>query len=800
MGPPESWSESMRATVRMVLDSRLPMTFAWGDDLIQIYNEGYLQILGDKHPAALGRPVREVYPEIWPEIGPLLEEVYTSAEAVWLEDQRLLIDRRGFGEEMYFTFSYSPVKSGDGAIIGVLSSAVDTTAHVLAERRIETVNRLATTNSTSLRGMLEESLERIDEASSDLPVCLAYEVDAPTRSLELLGSTGVSQATVPTNESISAVLPWDRHAADAPVIDLPPETLATVEVIDDGRPGISQVVWVPLSDGESHSGCCIAGLVVGLSEWLAPDANYLQHLEDVSRTLSGKIEHLRYQKLLVANAERRYSAAFENSLDAMLLTAPDGVILEANPAACELLGYTEGEICELGRGGIVDQSDERLPAALAIRQATGEFRGELNYVHRDGHSIPCEVSSRIYFDAGGNKRTCVIARDLRRRLELESSLRQAQKLEVVGKLASGVAHDFNNLLTIIDSSAEFLLREVEPGSEAAEDAQVIQTAGERATALTRRLLAFSRHQAVHSTHLNLAEVVHEVDTILRPLLGEHIEVICSITADPWTVYADRQRIEQILLNLVVNARDAMPDGGTLTIELANEEVEETRRGVLGAELEAGRYVRLGVTDTGVGLPGDDWARLFEPFYTTRQEGTGLGLATVADVVLECEGGIFLESEPNQGTRFDVHLPVSHSARTEQSADDRSPKPPEPLSGHILLIEDQPLVRKTTARVLQEAGLEVTAVAGGSQALDLVDKRGALAFDLVIADVVMPHMSGQEVVKRLSKIGPQLKFLFISGYPDNFYLGRSSELAVDILMKPYTSAKLTETVRALLEAG
>jgi PAS domain S-box-containing protein len=801
LGAPADWPDTFRYAVRMIFDSHLPMTVGWGEDLIQIYNDGYLKILGDKHPDALGRPVREVYPEIWDQIGPLLRDVYANGKAVWFEDLCLPIERRGFAEEMYFTFSYSPLRDRDGTLVGLLSAAVETTSHVLAKRRAETLARLGeSTNHGSIRAVLRESLACIDQAAKDFPVCLVYEVDPAGPRLELLDSTGVEQSSLPKDEPMSALIPWHQLGAAFPVVDLPEATLEGVELVDDARPGVSQAVWMPVYESDGKSPHCVAGLIIGLSDRLPRDAAYRSHLADIQRALDDKVDYVRYQQLLVAHAERRYAAAFENSMDAMMLTVPDGPILEANPAACELLGFSEDEICEMGREGVVDVDDERLPMAVAVRKATGQFRGELNFVHRDGSIIPCEISSRIYHDADDNERTIIVLRDLRERTKLESNLRQAQKLDAVGKLAGGIAHDFNNLLTVIDSAAQFLEEEVEPGTTAAEDVAIIRASSERAAALTRRLLAFSKRRPVRATHLNLTKVLNELDSIVRPLISEDVEVVGALEPDCWPVYTDRQGIEQILLNLVVNARDAMPGGGTLSIELTNEELHEARCGVLGAEIGPGRYVRIGVSDTGAGLPEGDWKRLFEPFYTTKESGTGLGLATVADIVEKCDGAIFLDSEPQQGTSFDIFLPASRPGVLESPSDAASELQDLVAQGRVLLVEDQPLVRQVTTRMLEAAGLQVTAAAGGDQAIEVVERLGAHAFDLVISDVVMPHMSGEETVRRLREIEPELKFLFITGYPGNSHLTLTSELDVDVLMKPYGREQLIEAVRELLESN
>ncbi|QDG53045.1 PAS domain S-box protein [Persicimonas caeni] len=796
LGPPTTWPRALRSAARLVLDSSLPMTLGWGPELIQIYNEGYLQILGDKHPDALGRPVAEVYSEIWADIGPILQSVYDTGKALWFEDLCLPIARQGFPEEMYFTFSYSPVRDDNGQIVGLLSSAVETTASVLARRRAEILRDLASTSSrSSMDEMLAVSLQALQGATDDIPCALLCRMNRRGRRLEVIDSIGLEHELAPSVDEIARWVPWERVGEDVGFLELPEEASEAIT----GLPATSGLGLIPICSGGGARDDCVAALIVGLSAYLPFNSDYRDFLDGVGRELARKVADVHYHQLRVEEAENRYRAVFEYSVDAMLLTAPDGRILSANPAACELLGYTESEICELSREGVVDTTDERLSELLAIREATGKFQGEVQLVHRSGRKIPCEVSSNIYRDARGNLRSSMVVRDIRRRLEMESNLRQAQKLDIVGKLAGGIAHDFNNLLTVIQSSAQLLEAALDPSSEEAEDVQIIQAASDRAAAMTRRLLAFSRSQPIRKTDLDLAEVIAHIDVVLRSLIGEHIEVVTSLEPNPWAVRADRQAIEQILLNLAVNARDAMRTGGRLTLTLANVDLQEPRHCVVGSLVRPGRYVSLKVSDTGGGIPADVGVKVFEPFYTTKKEGTGLGLATVADVTLECGGNIFMQSEPGEGTTFEVYLPVSQQSATSLSGAHADTSGCALPRLQALLVEDQPLVRKVTSRMLENSGLDVVAVAGGAEALEVAEERGAGAFDLVVCDVVMPQISGEEVARRLREICPSIEVLFISGHPADSYLRVDSDMDVNVLMKPFGGEELANAIRKIFEA-
>lgn len=793
LGAPQDWPQALRHAARLVLHSSLPMTLAWGPELIQVYNEAYLQILGDKHPAALGQPVEQVYAEIWDQIGPILRRVYETGEAVGFEDMYLPIARKGFAEEMYFTFSYSPVYDDAGQVGGLLSSAVETTHSVLTRRRSEVLRRLAAVSSrVTLPELIAATRECLDEASDDLPVCMLWLADSQRRDVELLASTGVREETVPSHETVRSWIPWERLGPDFGFLELP-ETAVEALALEDGRPGVSRVRLLPVCESHDDREGCVFFLAVGVSERLPFDASYREFLVDLGRELGRKVADLRYHELKLIEAERRYQAVFEHSIDAMFLVAPDGRTLAANPAACEMLGYTEDELCKLRREDIVDMSDPRLAEFVATGRATGRAHGAIEFIHRSGLKIPCEVSGREYRDPRGKKRVSLIARDIRRRLELESNLRQAQKLEVVGKLAGGIAHDFNNLLTVIRSSAQLLEMEIDPGSEMAEDVQIIQAASDRASAMTRRLLAFSRRQPIRKTDLDLAAVISQLDKVLRSLIGASIDLVTDIEEEPWTVRADQQAIEQILLNLTVNARDAMPNGGRISISLSNLALEEPRHCVVGAGVPRGRYVSLAVTDTGSGIPDEVGVQVFEPFYTTKKSGTGLGLATVADVTLECGGHILMESEEGVGTTFEVLLPVSSIARPSDAGKDAASAPKALPQVRVLLAEDQPLVRRVTTRILETAGIAVTAVASGREAIARITAAGPRAFDLVLSDVVMPDISGEEVARRVCEIDAGIKVLFLSGYADRSYLRVEPGREVNLLMKPFTGEELVEAV-------
>jgi signal transduction histidine kinase len=383
------------------------------------------------------------------------------------------------------------------------------------------------------------------------------------------------------------------------------------------------------------------------------------------------------------------------------------------------------------------------------------------------------------------------------RLAVQEQFQQVQKLESIGLLAGGVSHDFNNMLSVIMGYGTDLLDKLHKGDPLRESVEEIVSAGQRSADLTRQLLAFSRKQTLQVEVLDINAVVRNLEKMLRRLIGEDIELETLLAEQLSRVKVDPGQIEQVLMNLAVNARDAMPRGGKLTIETANVELDEhyaqDRAGVV-----PGKFVQLSVTDTGCGMDAATRKRLFEPFFTTKDKGrgTGLGLSTVYGIIKQSGGNIWVYSEPGQGTTFKIYLPRTTDAQTAKEATQTDGS----IKGRaekILVVEDEPALRKLCAAILRHANYEVTAAANGGEALLLVEE-GELRPDLVITDVVMPGMSGKVLVDRLKKVLPGLKVLYMSGYTDNAIVHHGVlDSGTPFIQKPFGRGDLERKIRALL---
>jgi len=430
---------------------------------------------------------------------------------------------------------------------------------------------------------------------------------------------------------------------------------------------------------------------------------------------------------------------------------------------------------------------------------------ELYGVRKDGTEFSAEISLSSIDTEDGIMATASV-RDVTDRAESErerallEQLNQARRLESVGQLAGGIAHDFNNILGVIINYAEVVADELEPDSPARDDVEEIRRAAERAAALTRQLLIFSRREVVKPELLYLRDVVSELENLLRKALGERIELVTRFGADRCAFEADPGQIEQVLVNLAVNARDAMPEGGRLMIEVDRAELDEEYTSML-SDIEPGTYVRLKVSDTGTGMDEETIDRAFEPFFTTKgkAEGTGLGLATVYGIVIGAGGRIDIYSELGMGTTIKIHLPASSDVPGE-GAEQREERPVG-RGEAILVVEDEPEVRRMAERILSKGGYSVRGVGSGEEALAVCQQQDQ-QIDLLLTDVIMPGMLGPELVEQVQAIRPQLGVIFMSGYSHQVLApgalaGQGKSAFIE---KPFGAAELLQAVRALLDSS
>jgi PAS domain S-box-containing protein len=509
-------------------------------------------------------------------------------------------------------------------------------------------------------------------------------------------------------------------------------------------------------------------------------------------------------------SEERYRTILENIEDGYYEVDLPGHFTFFNDSLCRMLGYSRDELIGMGNDRYTDQENrKKLFQAFNSVYRTGEpVKGfDWEVIRKDGRKVYGEVSvSLIRSSTGEPVGFRGIARDIteRKRAEkemaaLQEQLTQSQKMEAVGRLAGGIAHDFNNLLTVIKGYTQLSLLDLKENNPLWENIQEIQKATERATDLTRQLLAFSRRQILDPKVLDLNSLLRNTEKMLRRMIGEDIELVTLLSEDLGRVKIDPGQIEQVILNLAVNARDAMPSGGKLTIETANVQSDEgdalTHLGVI-----PGHYVRLSVSDTGVGMSQEVQEKAFDPFFTTKEKskGTGLGLSTVHGIVTQSGGKIWVHSEPGHGTTFQIYFPTIEGeldTLNRKKETDSSPRGSET----VLLVEDEPSVRDLANRLLKQQGYRVLVAANGEEALRLAQDATGERIHLLLTDVVLPQMSGKELADQLKIFRPDLKVLYTSGYTDYAVVHHGVlNSGTHFLQKPFSLKTLSQKVREALD--
>ncbi|HJQ09986.1 MAG TPA: PAS domain S-box protein [Gemmatimonadaceae bacterium] len=693
---------------------------------------------------------------------PLARTVITG-EPVRGEEIRIA---RGDGSDGYVRMSSGPVKDGEGKVVAAVAIVLDITEQRTAERTVRAT---------------DERYKFVAKATNDV----IWDWDIRTNAL--VWNDSVETVFGHKQNKIGAEIQWwydHIHPEDR----------------DRVIGGIHAVIE---SEGTSWS---------DQYRYRRADGRYANVTDRgyIARDASGTALRMIGAMTDVTERSRseaaiRFQAQLLNAVQqAVVATDPEGHVIFWNSFAEKLYGWTAAEAVGRQIGDLKTSAFLRDHAhEIHQRAAAGEsWTGEFLVQGKHGKAFPALLTTSPILDEQGRLLGIVrVSIDLTERRNLEEQFRQSQKMDAVGRLAGGIAHDFNNLLTVIRLNTEIIVESFDPTDPRSEDVKQIRAAAERASSLTRQLLAFSRKQILQPRVLDLNSVVNTVEPMLRRLIGEDITISSSCAARGYVV-ADPGQLEQILVNLVVNARDAMPQGGTISIETGNVELDETYTSE-HAPVIPGRYVMLAVGDNGVGMNRDIREHAFDPFFTTKEagKGTGLGLATVYGIVKQSGGYVWIYSEPGLGTTLKLYFPEVSSATVFKAEEYRAvPKEGARGSETILLVEDEEAVRGLTSRILEKQGYRVIAAQHGKEAMDIATKEEG-RIDLVLTDIVMPGMNGRGLVERLAGIRPRIKSLYMSGYTDDDIVRRGFvEPSKSFLQKPFTSEALLRTVRKVLDEG
>jgi PAS domain S-box-containing protein len=539
----------------------------------------------------------------------------------------------------------------------------------------------------------------------------------------------------------------------------------------------------------------------GKQLWLRTSKIPLRDINNRIVGILGTYEDITERKQAEAELNRLMTA-IEQTPESVVITDTEGRILYVNPVFERVTGYSRAEV--IGQNPRLlksNRQDSAFYRELWAKISAGEvWRGRFINKKKDGALFTEDaVIAPVRDEKGAVTNYIAIKRDISHELELEVQYRQTQKIDSIGLLAGGVAHDFNNILAVICGHTDLALAQLSPDAPLRSNLECIQESAERAANLTRQLLAFARRQVIEPRRINLNELIVNLNKMLHRLIGEDIKLVTQTAPDLGQIKADPGQIEQVLLNLVVNARDAMPDGGTLTIHTDNVTLDEdyARRHLV----TPGDYVMVSVSDTGVGMTDEVKQHIFEPFFTTKEQGkgTGLGLATCFGIIQQSNGHIHANSQVDKGTQFEIYLPRVWGVEDSISSREGPVRLPQGTET-ILLAEDEPSLRQLMARVLRTQGYTVLEAADGHEALTLAQANGA-KIQLLLTDVIMPGLSGKTLAEWLGQVNPTVRVLFISGYINNNAVRDAmSRPGTFFLQKPFNPLDLTKKVREAIEAS
>ncbi|BBE00150.1 hybrid sensor histidine kinase/response regulator (plasmid) [Sphingobium amiense] len=878
LGSPQHWPDGLKVALRLLLTSKFEMWLGWGPDIHFFYNDAYRPTLGNKHPRSIAMPTRELWAEIWDDIKGRLETVYQKGEATWDRALLLILERAGYPEETYHTFSYSPLLGDRGTVEGVFCAVSEETDRVISERRLESLRQLALAlagaqGHEAVLDAVEAELARNDR---DMPFALVYLFDETGAPVLARNCAGMDPDHPCAHAAGAAEGPWGvkRVQLDwtAPLIDewthadlptgswdRPPTKSAVVPLVDRGndRPLGALVVGLNpyrpageqyLSFLELLAGQITAGLTSSYAfeaerERAAALAEVATMREEASRVLEQANRQLISEVELRTQERDRIRRLFRQAPSFMcILKGPDHVFDMVNDAYQQLVGHRDvvgmplrDGLPEIAGQGFIELLDrvyqtgepfvgrnleahlQRTPEGPLetrfvnlIYQPIVEPDGSVSGIFVDGYDVTHQKRAEDQLhnlnetlEHRVEQRTEELGTALGRlqretldREAAEAALRQSQKLEALGKLTGGVAHDFNNLLQVVSGNLQLLSRDI-AGNERAEQRVQNALAGvSRGAKLASQLLAFGRRQPLEPKVVNLGRLINNMDDLLRRVIGEDVEIETIVSGGLWNCLVDPGQIENAILNLAINARDAMPDGGRLTIEAANAWLDDDYARQHD-EVTAGQYVMVAVTDTGTGMAPEIIDQVFEPFFSTKPEGkgTGLGLSMVHGLVKQSGGHIKIYSEVGEGTTIKLYL--RRETAREDILTDTSTGPVRGGSETVLVVEDDDAVRETAVCLLSELGYRVLKARDAQSALTVIES--GVPMDLLFTDVVMPGpLRSPELARRAKERLPNLAVLFTSGYTENAIVHHGRlDPGVELLSKPYTREALARKVRHVL---
>ena len=773
LGSPDTWSPGLTGPLSMMLTSRFEMWLGWGEELSFFYNDAYIPTLGEKHPAALGQPFRSVWREVYADVEPQVAAVMSEGRATWNKALLLLLERNGYPEETYHTFSYSPLRDGDD-VRGMMCIVTEETERVISERRFETVRRLSECliGAMTQEAVIEGLCAGLATNDEDFPFALVFAGSSE-------GALNGRCATEDARSLLARTWPLNSSAR---IFELP---LAADGQFPTGAWSVppSQALVVPVPGPQ---GARAATLVLGLNPHRRGDAGLI----DLAQMLADRAAGAFAQARAVEAERRRSDRIWTHARDLMVVVDGEGVFRSVSPAWTRILGHEASQVVGRSMDDFIEPQDlAQTHAAHAQGRSGAPVTGfENRYRTLDGgwRWISWNTASEdglIYGYGRDITDEKVQAEQLR---HAEEALRQAQKMEAIGQLTGGVAHDFNNLLTVIRSSADLLRRDNLPGERRTRYIDAIAETADRAAKLTSQLLAFSRRQALKAERFDVGKKVAALGDMLRSVLGARIELDIAIACDDCVVEADATQFETALINLTVNARDAMDGEGRLQVRISPARRAVGGDGGSGASEE---FIAVAVTDHGSGISPATLDRIFEPFFTTNEvgRGTGLGLSQVYGFARQSGGDIAVESAEGRGSTFTLYMPRSASIVADSPAGPKAPQ--RRHEGRVLVVEDNPKIGEVATQLLRDLGYAAEWAPDADAAVTRLEEDGG--FHLVFTDVVMPGIGGVELARMIGRRWPKVGVVLTSGYSDA--LAADAHHGFLLLRKPYSMEELSRTL-------
>jgi len=907
LGPPETWPQSLRTALRILLNTNHPMFIWWGEELIQFYNDAYRQTMGpERHPSALGQRGRECWAEIWHIIGPDIEHVMNGGGATWHENQLVPVTRHGRLEPVYWTYGYSPLDEG-GRVGGVLVVCRDVTKDFLAsaalrEReaelaRVQQIGRIGGLqvdlkagfrNRRSPEYLLihglppdaanethEEWVQRIhpddrEATEKKFRDAVAGNVSEYTVQYRIIRPVDGEirwisvKSTIERDEQGNAVRLVGAHSDVTDQVVAEQALRQSEEEFRTLAEAVPHHVWTARPDGSLNwfNPRVYKYTGYGPGELDGEKWGQIVHLDDVpvafaawtraissgepyeiefrlrradgvyrwflaravpARDPQGRIirwigtnTEVHDQKLIAAqlaelNATleqrveektRERDRIWNVSQDLLVVADRNGVWRTVNPAWTKTLGWSEAELLNRTSEWLQHPDDSGRTQAEVKSLIRGNLtvRFENRFRHKDGSyrwlswtGVPDR--DHLY----GVARDVTAEKVAAERLKVtEEALLQSQKMEAVGQLTGGIAHDFNNLLTGIVGSLDLLQTRLSQGrtDNVARYIDAAMTSANRAAALTHRLLAFARRQPLIPKSVDVNQLVVSLEDLLRRTIGETIDLLIVASEDLWCTFCDPNQLESGLLNLAINARDAMPDGGKLTISTANARLDGATADA--PALTPGDYVCIAVTDTGTGMSAEVAARAFDPFFTTKPigQGTGLGLSMIYGFARQSNGHVVIDSKVAQGTSVKLYLPRHHGDAAAEHASAVKVAEHVATGETVLVVEDEPIVRGVILEMLGEQGYRTLDATDGPSGLKIL--RSEVRVDLLVTDVGLPGMNGRQLADQARETRPDLKILFITGYAESVAMaGGFLQPGMEMITKPFDLDNLSRRVRAMI---